>query len=200
MRRHDFHFGSLHCSRELIPVYRSVGFVSAPMKFINRTFESGINSDSGLQVHAFDLQNEKLLVQLMQMHAHSSLRFNGCVCRQNRDYWAYVSYNLQDGGFWLEKRSSNSSSGDSINSAAESEIRESPPSVAAFAGLRRAKTGSGFALVDFIADASALSTDGGAAYLKLVRIPPPPLLLPPAITVVARHRLACIGPAQPSPC
>jgi hypothetical protein len=167
MRRHNFQFASLHCSKELIPVYRSVGFVSAPMKFVNRKFERGNHSDSGQQVHAFDLQNESLLAQLMQMHAFSSQRFNGCICRQNRDYWAYLSYNLQDGGFWLENRSCDTRSGEGLEHAAVDEIDGPPAAVAAFAGLRRAKTGSGFVLVDFIADASALSTDGGAAYLKL---------------------------------
>ena len=175
MRRRNFHFGSLHCSVDLIPVYQSVGFVSAPIRFINRKFERGNILDSGLQVHAVDLQKEALLEQLMQMHVHSSQRFNGCICRNNRDYWAYVRYNLQDGGFWLEKRSCNSRSSESSDSAVISEICRSPGSVAAFAGLRRAKIGNGFLLVDFIADASALSTDGGAAYLKLASPFHPPI-------------------------
>ncbi len=178
---HDFHFASLHCSKELIPVYRSVGFVSAPMRFINRTFTRGSDSDSGQQVHAFDLQNEKVLAQLMQMHVHSSLRFNGCICRQNRDYWAYLSYNLQGGGFWLEKRNCKKITSDSIESAAGSDIGGSPAPVVAFAGLRRAKTGSGFVLVDFIADASALSADGGGAYLNLAS-PPTSAPIPPSTT------------------
>ena len=181
MRDHDFHLAALHCSKELIPVYRSVGFVSAPMRFINRTFERGNDSDSGQHVHAFDHQNEKLLEQLMQMHVHSSIRFNGCICRQHRDYWAYLNYNLQGGGFWLEKRSCNSSSR-GIESAAESDVCGSSTPVAAFAGLRRAKAGSGFVLVDFIADASALSADGGGAYLNLASPAPPHPVLPSIIS------------------
>ena len=91
MRSNGFRFSALHCSNNLVPVYRSVGFVSAPIKFVNRVFYANESRESSVEadkrIHQFDSGDRLVLEQLIQMHQHSNLRFNGCVERQNPDYW-----------------------------------------------------------------------------------------------------------------
>ena len=187
MRSNNCRYGVLHCSKELIPLYRSVGFVSAPAKFESRVFVAHYpNAESSKRVHRLDIEDKRLLVQLIDLHQSSNQRFNGCIVRQDPDYWACKSsgclwvcispriiaivvnhesfdpedanYNLPSGGFWLEKDVK--AVGTSHNESA---------SVSAFAALRATKDVGKFVLADFFADSEELSVDGGFAVLRLVR-------------------------------
>ena len=161
MRSKGYHFAVLHCSKDLIPLYRSVGYVSAPIKFTHRVFGAQrLPEESGQQIHKYDHRDPILSEELIRLHRSSNERFNGCVVRDNPDYWAYVSFNLPNGGYWLE------------NVPQEKDGTGNIPgrrgTVSAFAALRRAKVSSGFILSDFFADAATLKMDGGSSVLRQV--------------------------------
>jgi hypothetical protein len=103
MRAQGYAGSTLHTS-QMPPVYRSVGFVSVPLKFSGQIIHAHASHDCAAAVLSSPEQIEVLMKIHDAFNEHAG--FNGCTRRHHPDYWTgFMKTNMQDSG-WVFHRTS----------------------------------------------------------------------------------------------